>query len=238
MSETVQFGLPLVQAAQAQKHVTVNEALARLDCAAQMRLQSVSVSTPPVAPFDGTAYGVPVGSVNAWEGKAGMVAVASNGGWVYFTPQKGWCAWIVESGTSAVYDGAQWRNDALAISSGGAATLHRIVEIDHIVNAGATSQTANIIPNGSQVVGVTGRVLQQITGAGLTGWELGVSGSANRYGSGLSLVQNSWIRGLSGAPVTYWSDTPLVLNATGGSFASGSVRLAVHLVELVSPDAI
>jgi len=31
MDETARIGLPLVQAAQAQKHVTVNEAFARLD---------------------------------------------------------------------------------------------------------------------------------------------------------------------------------------------------------------
>ena len=38
MVETYQFKLPLVQAAQAQKHVSVNEALARLDAAVQLWL--------------------------------------------------------------------------------------------------------------------------------------------------------------------------------------------------------
>ena len=35
MASTAQLALPLVAPAQAQKHVTVNEALARLDAAAQ-----------------------------------------------------------------------------------------------------------------------------------------------------------------------------------------------------------
>ena len=36
MARTAQLDLPLVMPAQAQKHVTVNEALARLDAAAQL----------------------------------------------------------------------------------------------------------------------------------------------------------------------------------------------------------
>jgi len=61
MVETTQFKLPLVDAAQAQKHVTVNEALARLDTAAQLRLVSISVTVPPVTAGDGVAYYVPSG---------------------------------------------------------------------------------------------------------------------------------------------------------------------------------
>ena len=55
MSETGQFGLPLIEAAQAQKHVTVNDALWRLDTLAQLRLLSISESVPPVSPADGAA---------------------------------------------------------------------------------------------------------------------------------------------------------------------------------------
>ena len=42
MVKTANLELPLVQAAQAQKHVTVNEALALLDAAAQLRLASIN----------------------------------------------------------------------------------------------------------------------------------------------------------------------------------------------------
>ena len=66
MSETAQLGLPLVQPAQAQKHVTVNEALAKLDGLSHLTLQSVSVSAPPAVAGDGIAYGVPVGATEAW----------------------------------------------------------------------------------------------------------------------------------------------------------------------------
>ncbi len=238
MSETSQFKLPLVAAAQAQKHVTVNEALARLDAVAQLQLVSVSATVPPLGASDGTAYGVPAGAVNDWNGHAGEVAVLANGGWVFLTPLAGWRAFVIDDHKTAFHDGTAWRTDALVVSAGGAATIHRITEIDHVIGAGATSTTANVIANGEQVIGITGRVVVDLTGTGLTGWELGVAGSSNRYGSGLGISKNSWVRGLSGAPVTYWADTPLVLTPTGGNFATGTVRLAVHSVALEVPASV
>ena len=59
MSETTHLGLPLVQPAQAQKHVTVNEALAKLDGLTQLILSSVTILTPPTSASDGQSYFVP-----------------------------------------------------------------------------------------------------------------------------------------------------------------------------------
>jgi len=238
MSETRQFKLPLVQAAQAQKHVTVNEALARLDAAAQLRLVAISETVPPVTAEDGIAYGVPVGAVNAWDGHAGEVAVFANGGWVFLTPSVGWKAWIEGAGAFALFDGSAWRQDAVCLSVGGAATIHKVTEFDHVVAAGASSVSSVDILSGEQVIGITGRVLSTISGTGLTGWELGVSGAGNRYGSGLNPSVNAWVRGLSGTPVTYWSDTPLVLTPVGGDFIGGEVRLAIHSIALEYPAAV
>jgi hypothetical protein len=71
MTDTANLALPLVQPAQAQKHVTVNEALARIDGLAQLTLQSVSETVPPVSPAEGTAYGVPSGAVECLGGAGG-----------------------------------------------------------------------------------------------------------------------------------------------------------------------
>jgi hypothetical protein len=76
-----------------------------------------------------------------------------------------------------------------------------------------------------------------LTGPGLAGWRIGVSGSDNRYGSGLGVAEGSYLLGLSGSPVTYYADTQLVLTAEGGSFAGGRIRLALHVVQLVPPRA-
>ena len=94
------------------------------------------------------------------------------------------------------------------------------------------------IPNQAQVIGVTGRVVSALAGPGLTGWRIGVAGSDNRYGSGLGSEVNSYLVGLSGAPVTYYAPTPLLITAEGGSFASGQIRLAVHVLCLIPPRSV
>lgn len=236
MTETTQLGLPFVAAAQAQKHVTVNEAFARLDALANLRLQSTGATTPPLAPEEGEAYFVPSGAVNAWDGQSGKIAVFANGGWVFVTPKVGWQAYVEDIERSAVFDGTDWLEGAVAISENGAATLHRVLEFDHVISAGADNSTTVDIPAGAQVIGVTGVVTATVAGTGLTGWRVGVAGSDNRYGSGLNPGYGSWLRGLSGAPVTYWSDTPLLLSSEGGDFTNGTIRLAIHITELVPPQ--
>lgn len=234
MAETSQFLLPLLDAAQAQKHVTVNEALARLDAVTQLRLQARNVVTPPAAPNEGEVWGVGSGAVNGWAGQDGKLAIALGGGWVFVAPRTGWRAWVVDEACEIVFDGSDWLTGAVATDGNGAQTIHDIVAFDHVVAAGATNTTAAVIPSGAQVIGVTGRVLSAVTGT-LASFDLGVAGGSNRYGAGLSLAQGSWIRGLSGSPLTYWSDTPLLLSAQGGDFASGTIRFAIHLVRLEPP---
>ncbi len=66
---------------------------------------------------------------------------------------------------------------------------------------------------------------------------MGVASSTNRYGGGLGLAQGSWLVGITGQPVTYYADEPLVLTANGGDFAGGEIRLALHYY-LPSPPSI
>jgi hypothetical protein len=49
------------------------------------------------------------------------------------------------------------------------------------------------------------------------------------------VAEGSYLLGLSGTPVTYYGETPLVLSAEGGLFAAGRIRIALHLVQLVPP---
>lgn len=234
MSNTANLGLPLLQAAQAQKHVTVNDALVRIDAAAQLVLQSVDQNTPPGLANDGDCYGVAAGAVNEWAGQDGKVAVRANGGWVFLSPQRGWRARIVDREADALHDGSAWVSGALALSANGAATRHEVVEIDHVLAAGPTDTVTAALPAGTVVLGVTGRVIAPISGT-LASWRIGVAGSDNRYGSGLGLAQGSFLRGLTASPQAYYSDTDLLLTGEGGDFAAGTIRLAVHLWRLDIP---
>ena len=234
MSETAKLGLPLVAAAQAQKHVTVNESLTRLDALVQLSVSSVGATVPPGSPGEGACHAVGVGATGLWAGQDGKLAIFVNGGWVFTVPEAGWQGW--SGGTRVQFDGVEWVEGAGALSPNGAGFVHRTIELDHGVSAGATSTVIGALPPNSVAYGVTGRVLVDIGGA--TGFQVGVAGSADRYGSGIGTNAGSWLRGLTGSPLTYYTATDLVLTAEGGAFdGTGTVRLAVHIAELTLPRA-
>lgn len=235
MTNTTQLGLPLLQASQAQKHVTVNEALARLDGIVMLTVQSQSVMVPPAIVSDGVVYSVPIGAVNEWDGQDGKLAVARNGGWDFVPPKRGWKSLILDEGMQAIHDGVNWRSGMATLSPQNAGMSLKVVQADHMIAAGGVSITANIIPANAVVVGVTARVVAAVTGT-LTSWQLGNPGAVGRYGSGLGLGVNSFACGVLGQPTAFYSATPLQMDATGGSFSGGVIRVAVHYLELTLPD--
>lgn len=234
MSNTANIGLPLVQAAQAQKHVTVNEALAILDGVACLTLKSATTATPPAAPAAGETYFVPSGGVNGWSGQDGSLAIFCNGGWLFVSPKVGWRGWIEDAGTEAVFDATGWRAGAVAIAASGAATVHEVIEFDHAIAAGTANTIAAAIPASAIVLGVTARVTSAVSGT-LASWRIGVGGADDRYGTGYGLPAGSWARGLTGSPLAYYSPTDLLLTGEGGDFSAGTLRLAVHLLKLELP---
>jgi hypothetical protein len=234
MTDTQNLRLPLLQPAQAQKHVTVNEALARLDGLTQLSLVSRQVGTPPAIAVDGQSYLVPFGAVNAWSGQIGAVAIFANGGWVFVPPQSGWRAWVRDEGQTLVFDGAAWQSGVLASSVSGAAARFDVIEFDHEIVAGGAHMTLTAIPANSMVFGVTGRVVDELTGT-MTDWQLGISGSTNKFGSGLGTGVGSYVLGMLSAPDTIYGALPLLLTPDGGDFSSGTVRLCVHVFSMTLP---
>jgi len=236
MSETANLGLPLVQPAQAQKHVTVNDAFQRLDAFAQISIDVAGAATPPPSPNEGELHAVGTGATADWAGQDGKLALFLNGGWLFIQPNVGWRGWRLDAGSAVSYDGVDWVEGGGAFTQNGAGFVHRSIEIDHGVVAGSTSVVVGFIPANAMVYGVTGRVLADIGGA--ASLEIGVAGSSNRYGSGIGATTGAWVRGLTGNPLAYYASTDLVLTATGGLFdGSGSIRLALHFAELTLPRA-
>ncbi|MCL4674606.1 MAG: DUF2793 domain-containing protein, partial [Pararhodobacter sp.] len=98
--------LPYMADAQAQKHVTHNEALERLDAIVQLSVSAFEAVTPPVSATEGAVWAIGPGAVNDWVGHDGDLAMWSNGGWVFVTPRTGWRAAL---GTDLrVWDGTGW----------------------------------------------------------------------------------------------------------------------------------
>ena len=235
MSNTYHLNLPRLEPSQAQKHVTLNEALARLDGLTQLIMQSASQTTPPVTAFDGTCYFVPVGATGIWAGQEGNIAIWSNGGWVFSTPQEGWQGYIIDETRAGRYLAGAWNTGQVSQSASGAGLEMKTVEFDHVLTAGATNTTAVVIPQYDMVIAVTARVVDAITGT-LTNWQLGVAGSPTQFGSGLGVGQGSYARGMMTNPTTYWADTALELTGNGGDFAGGTVRIAIHSMTASLPN--
>ena len=108
MSETPKLNLPFLAAGQAQKHVTLNESLRRLDALVQISVLDRELASPPTTPEEGDRYLVPVAASGIWAGRSGEIAAWQDGGWSYFTPRAGWVLYVENETTLLVYDGADW----------------------------------------------------------------------------------------------------------------------------------
>ncbi|MEQ9144372.1 MAG: DUF2793 domain-containing protein [Parvibaculaceae bacterium] len=239
MSDSIHLGLPFLQAAQAQKHVTVNDALLRLDALVHLAVESDSETVPPVSPAEGARWIVGPGATGDWTGRDGEVAAWLDGAWMFFTPRAGWRALVTALGEERLHDGTAWRagSDAttVALSPNGASARFSILEVDHGVSAGAANDTALVIPDRAIVFGVTGRVLAEVTGP--SSWTLGVAADPARYGNTIGTPAGSTVIGVSGTPTAYYADTPIRVTATGADFTGGTLRLALHFLELGLPAA-
>ena len=86
--------LPYILAAQAQKHVTHNEALRILDGLIQLSVLDRDLTAPPGSPADGDRYIVASGGTGDWAGWDLNVALFTDGAWLRLPPRTGWRAWI------------------------------------------------------------------------------------------------------------------------------------------------
>lgn len=235
MSNTQRFGMPLVQSAQAQKHVTVNESLMRLDGLVNLVLQSVSTLQPPGAVIDGQCWAVPTGATGAWSGEAGRIAIGSNGGWVFVTPAAGMSAFVADLGTRAFHSGSQWIAGAASMGSQGSGMILGMAEAEVQLTTATSFDTGLTIPAHAMVIGAVAKVSTALTGS-VTTWRLGTQGAENRFGQGIGTDKNSWARGILGSPMTYYQSANLIMTADSGQFTGGKVKLAVHWWELRLPD--
>ena len=96
MPDTLNLGLPLIAAAQAQKHVIHNNALLALDALLQCAVKDKDLGAPPASPADGDRYIVAASPTGAWAGKAGQVAAWQDGAWRFYPPKAGFIAFAVD----------------------------------------------------------------------------------------------------------------------------------------------
>jgi hypothetical protein len=110
---TTNLALPFIVAAQAQKHVTHNEALQALDAIVMLSVLDRDLAAPPGSPVDGARYLAGASPAGAWAGQAGKIAAWQDGAWAFYTAKEGWLCWIADEDLALVYDGAAWVSPGL-----------------------------------------------------------------------------------------------------------------------------
>ncbi|MDF7776338.1 DUF2793 domain-containing protein [Sphingomonas sp. AOB5] len=105
---TSRLALPLLQPGQAQKEMYHNEALARLDLAAQCAVIASGTNISPSEPAFGDAWIVGAEPAGDWAGRAHAVAGWTAGGWRFLDPFEGLRAWVVEDGGFALFTEGEW----------------------------------------------------------------------------------------------------------------------------------
>lgn len=241
MSDTSRLELPLLAAAQAQKHVTHNEALLRLDALSHPAVQSRTLTDPPVA-TEGQLYLVAIAATAEWAGRDGQIAEWRNGAWEFYLPFEGLSVDVLSEGIGLKYLSGSWQeadgiwreHRVLARGSFGARSEHHVIEAELSGLSGAFVETAAIIPNRAIVFCVSTRTSEAVTGA--ASYDCGLSGEPSKFGGSLGISAGSSNLGVIG-PTAFYADTPVRLTANGSDFTGGTVRLAVHCFVPVAPMA-
>ena len=101
--------LPFIMPSQAQKHVTHNEALRRLDVLVQAVVIDRDRSAPPARRSLGDRHIVGAGATAAWAGRAGEIALFDSDGWQFTAPRAGWRVHVLAEGETLTHDGSAWR---------------------------------------------------------------------------------------------------------------------------------
>lgn len=127
--------LPYIQPAQAQKHVTHNEAIATLDALVQLSVQSRDMATPPVGGTAGDRYLVAAAATGDWAGHDHAIAqLSQNGDWLFFAPRTGWTAYVQDINAQAVFDGTAWVDLSPQIDE---------IQNAHAIGVGTTADAVN-----------------------------------------------------------------------------------------------
>ena len=109
MSDTARWALPLLDAGQAQKEMTHNEAVTLLDLLAGASVVAVGTNVPPSSSVAGQCWVIGTAPTGAWAAQAQALVGWTAGGWRFLAPRDGLAVWSAADGCLAVFDGGQWR---------------------------------------------------------------------------------------------------------------------------------
>jgi len=242
MDVTANLNLPFIAPAQAQKHVTHNEAIRMLDAVVQAGVADRALASPPDDPAEGARYIIPPGADGDWAGRDHALAVWQDGAWAFYAPRPGWLVWVESEAALAVWDGAAWI-DAAPQASGdvsGAVTPASLGDGSHgLVGVnGAAADAVNRLSVRTPAVlfdaldageGGDGdcRVVVNKEAPGDTASHLFQSGFSGRAEFGLTGDDNFHLK-VSGDGAV-WTDALVIDAASGNVGVGGAPDRALHV---------
>jgi hypothetical protein len=108
MAHSTNLNLPYIEAAQAQKHITHNEAIRALDALVCICVIDRDLNVAPVSPVDGDRFLIAAAPTGAWAGHAGKIAAWQDGAWEFYAPKEGWLVWAADDDIALFFNGASW----------------------------------------------------------------------------------------------------------------------------------
>ena len=221
------LNLPFLQPSQAQKHVTHNEALRRLDLLVQLNVATTNATNPPAAPDQGEVHALGLAPTGEWTGQDGKLAAWLDNAWQFVTPEMGWRAWDQGAGCLKVWDGTSWIKPSITtqnLPGIGVATGH------DSTNRLSVRSPATLLSHdggGHQVkinkasAGETASLLFQSNWTGHA--EMGLSGNTG-FSIKVSPDGNTWSEALSFDPDTGIATRSAVQNSAGDTTAGRLMR--------------
>ena len=102
--------LPYIQPSQAQKHVTHNHALERLDVVTQLVVEAFGAVSPPASPPEGAIYALDTTPLGDWSGQSGLLAQWNGQNWLFISPSEGWRAWGIAEQEFRIFQAGAWQS--------------------------------------------------------------------------------------------------------------------------------
>jgi len=230
MTATARLALPLIEAGQAQKHVTHNEALAALDRLVQALVVDRDLAAPPASPAEGAGYIVAASPTGAWTGQAGRIATWVSGGWTFTVPAAGLRVWLADEARLMVWTGSAWV-DPVSGAIGAISALQNLTRLGIGTTADATNPLAAKLN--------TMLFAALATGEGGTG-DLRQTASKEAAGNTLSLLFQTAYSGRAELGLVGSDDFSLKVSADGASWTEALKLVAASgdtVARVVRPDA-